>query len=182
MEEYAYVLDYMPQGMSMGKTLRKEAVCFAVGEQEFKLFELVPKAGAILASGDRVFIGKDGNLRKDIDHVKRRISSEDLSNFARGELEHVVHDIVMANQERFVRFYNEAQALTMKKHMLEELPGLGKKIMLEILNEREKGRFTDLADLNSRVSALKDSAKPIVSRIILEIEDSERRRYLFVQK
>lgn len=182
MEEYAYVLDYMPQGMAMGKTIRKEAVCLAVGEQEFKLFELVPKAGASLESGDRVYIGKNGDLRKEIDHVKRRISSEDLSNFAKGELEHVVHDIVMANQDRFVRFYNEAQPLTLKKHMLEELPGLGKKIMLEILAEREKAEFKDLADLDARVSALKDAAKPIVNRIVLEIEDSERRRYLFVQK
>jgi putative nucleotide binding protein len=73
MEEYAYVLDCMPQSSIVSKGPKKETICYAVGEQEFKLFELVPKDGADLATGDRVYIGKDQKLRTDIDHVKRRI-------------------------------------------------------------------------------------------------------------
>lgn len=182
MEEYAYVLDCMPQSSIASKGPKKETICYAVGEQEFKLFELVPKDGADLATGDRVYIGKDQKLRTDIDHVKRRIEYKDLSNFASSELEHVVLDIVMANQDRFIRFYNEAQPLTLKKHMLEELPGLGKKMMQAILEERAKEKFKDISDLDTRVPILKGGAKLIVERIILEISDSERRRYLFVSK
>lgn len=183
MEEYAYVLDCMPQSSIASKGMKKETICYAVGEQEFKLFELVPKDGTELFSGDRVYIGKDQKLRGDIDHVKRRIEHKDLSNFAAGELEHIVLDIVMANQDRFIRFYNEAQPLTLKKHMLEELPGLGKKMMQAILDERKnKGPFKDFDDLDARVPMLKGGAKLIVERIILEISDSERRRYLFVSK
>ena len=114
--------------------------------------------------------------------MKRRIGYNDLSNFASGELEHVVLQIVMANQDRFIRFYNEAQPLTLKKHMLEELPGLGKKMMQAILEERKKALFKDIEDLDARVPVLKGGAKLIVERILLEIEDSERRRYLFVSK
>ena len=182
MEEYAYVLDCLPQSSMAAKGIKKETICYAVGEQEFKLFELVPKDGTALASGDRVYIGKDQKLRGEIDHVKRRIDYKDLSNFASSELEHVVMDIVMANQDRFIRFYNEAQPLTLKKHMLEELPGLGKKMMQAILDERSKEKFKDIADLDARVPMLKGGAKLIVERIILEISDSERRRYLFVSK
>ena len=94
----------------------------------------------------------------------------------------MVLDIVMANQDRFIRFYNEAQPLTLKKHMLEELPGLGKKMMQAILEERAKEKFKDISDLDARVPILKGGAKLIVERIILEISDSERRRYLFVSK
>jgi putative nucleotide binding protein len=182
MEEYAYVLDCMPQSSIAPKGPKKETICYAVGEQEFKLFELVPKDGAVLSTGDRIYIGKDQKLRTEIDHVKRRIEHKDLSNFASSELEHVVLEIVMANQDRFIRFYNEAQALTLKKHMLEELPGLGKKMMQAILEERSKEKFKDFADLDARVPILKGGAKLIVERIILEISDSERRRYLFVSK
>ena len=182
MEEYAYVLDCMPQSSMASRGMKKETICYAVGDQEFKLFELVPKDGVELFSGDRVYIGKDQKLREQIDHVKRRIEHKDLSNFASGELEHVVLQIVMANQDRFIRFYNEAQALTLKKHMLEELPGLGKKMMQAILEERKKAPFKDFADLDARVPMLKGGAKLIVERIILEISDSERRRYLFVSK
>ncbi|MBO6084352.1 MAG: DUF655 domain-containing protein [Candidatus Methanomethylophilaceae archaeon] len=181
MEEYAYVLDYLPQP-SIPSKVKKESICYAVGDQEFKLFELVPKAGAELNAGDRVYIGKDQKLRDKIDHVKRRIEHKDLSNFAAAELEHTVLQIVNANQDRFIRFYNEAQPLTLKKHMLEELPGLGKKMMNAILEERSKGSFKDFEDLDARVPMLKGGAKLIVERIILEITDSERRRYLFVSK
>ena len=182
MEEYAYVLDCMPQSSIASRGMKKETICYAVGEQEFKLFELVPKDGVELFAGDRIYIGKDQNLRGQIDHVKRRIGYNDLSNFASGELEHVVLQIVMANQDRFIRFYNEAQPLTLKKHMLEELPGLGKKMMQAILEERKKALFKDFEDLDARVPVLKGGAKLIVERILLEIEDSERRRYLFVSK
>jgi putative nucleotide binding protein len=182
MEEYAYVLDCMPQSSMGSKGMKRESICYAVGEQEFKLFELVPKDGANLLAGDRIYIGKDQELRGQIDHVKRRIGYNDLSNFASGELEHVVLQIVMANQDRFIRFYNEAQPLTLKKHMLEELPGLGKKMMQAILEERAKEKFKDISDLDTRVPILKGGAKLIVERIILEISDSERRRYLFVSK
>ena len=182
MEEYAYVLDCMPQSSMASRGMKKETICYAVGDQEFKLFELVPKDGVELFSGDRVYIGKDQKLREQIDHVKRRIEHKDLSNFASGELEHVVLQIVMANQDRFIRFYNDAQPLTLKKHMLEELPGLGKKMMQAILEERKTAPFKDFADLDARVPMLKGGAKLIVERIILEISDSERRRYLFVSK
>ena len=63
MEEYAYILDYLPQGLSFKN---KEPVCYAVGDDEFKLFELVPKAGAVINLDDRVYIGKEANLRKEI--------------------------------------------------------------------------------------------------------------------
>ena len=182
MEEYAYVLDCLPQSSMGSKGIKRESICYAVGEQEFKLFELVPKDGTELFSGDRVYIGKDQKLREKIDHVKRRINYNELSNFASGELEHVVLDIVMANQDRFIRFYNESQPLTLKKHMLEELPGFGKKMMQAVLDERNKAKFKDFADLDERVPIIKGAAKPIVERIILEISDSERRRYLFVSK
>ena len=59
MEEYAYVLDCMPQSSMGSKGMKRESICYAVGEQEFKLFELVPKDGANLLAGDRIYIGKD---------------------------------------------------------------------------------------------------------------------------
>ena len=121
MEEYAYILDYLPQGLSFKN---KEPVCYAVGDDEFKLFELVPKANAIINLDDRVYIGKEADLRKEIDHVKRRIGYEELTVTAVKELDFVVKDIVLSNQDRFIRFYNEAGPISIKKHLLEELPGL----------------------------------------------------------
>ncbi|MGN0097913.1 MAG: DUF655 domain-containing protein [Candidatus Methanomethylophilaceae archaeon] len=183
MEEYAYILDYLPQGLPGGGFAKKEPVCYALGDEEFKLFELVPKANAVINIGDRVFIGKDtAQVKRDaIDHVKRRVNFKDLNNNAVAELEYAVTDIVMANQPRFIRFFNEAEAISMRKHLLEELPGLGKKSMTAILDERKKESFKDFADLSAR-TGVKNPEKLIAARIVLEIEDPDRKRYLFVSR
>lgn len=181
MEEYAYVLDYLPQGTSISKFDKKEPVVYALGDSEFKLFELVAKPGVAVNIGDRVYIGKDGSKRSAIDHVKRRVGYEDLSNMAASELEYSVESIVKANEGRFIRFYNEAGPVSIKKHLLEELPGLGKKTMMAILDERSKnGPFKGYEDLATRVPGVKNPEKLIAARVVLEITDPNRKRYLFV--
>ena len=183
MEDYAYILDYLPQGATSGGFSRREPVCYAVGDEEFKLFELVPKAGVQVDIGVRTYIGKDSaEVKRDvIDHVKRRINYNDLTNNAQAELEYAISDIVVSKQSRFIRFFNEAEGISMRKHMLEELPGLGKKSMTAILDERKKGSFKDFADLAER-TGVKNPEKLIVARIMLEISDPERKRYLFVSR
>ncbi len=180
MEEYAYILDYLPQGIPSGNFGKKEPLCYAVGDEEFKLFELVPKGTVVV--GDRVYIGKDNVKRTVIDHVKRRIGSTDLSRTADLELEYAIDSIVVTNQDRFIRFYNEAEPISMRKHLLEELPGLGKKTMQAIIDERTKnGAFKDFADLSKR-AGVKNPEKLIAARIVLEIRDPDRKRYLFVSR
>lgn len=180
MEEYAYILDYLPQGLPGGNFGKKEPLCYAVGDEEFKLFELVPKGTVVV--GDRVYIGKDNAKRTVIDHVKRRIGSTELSRTADLELEYAIDSIVVTNQDRFIRFYNEAEPISMRKHLLEELPGLGKKTMQAIIDERTKnGAFKDFADLSKR-AGVKNPEKLIAARIVLEIRDPDRKRYLFVSR
>ncbi|MDR2698899.1 MAG: DUF655 domain-containing protein [Candidatus Methanoplasma sp.] len=182
MEEFAYVLDYLSQGIPGNNFGKKEPLCYALGDEEFKLFELVPKASAVVNIGERVYIGKDPAKRTIVDHVKRRIGPSDLTHGAIAELEYCVSEIVLANQPRFIRFFNEAEPISMRKHLLEELPGLGKKTMTAILDERTKrGHFKDFKDLSER-AAVKNPEKLIAARIVLELTDNERKRYLFVSK
>ena len=183
MEEYAYILDYLPKGLPGGSNFgKREPLCYAVGEVEFKLFELVPKVTTTMNIGDRVYIGKDTNERTEIDHVKRRVGFDELTASAKLELEYIVTDIVMADQERFVKFYNDAQPISLKKHMLEELPGLGKKTMFAIIDERKKGEFKNFDDLATRVPLAKAPEKNVIKRIVLELSDPERKHYIFVSR
>ena len=183
MEEYAYILDYLPKGLPGGSNFgKREPICYAVGEIEFKLFELVPKANVIMNIGDRVYIGKETKDRTQIDHVKNRVGYDGLTASAKLELEYVVNDIVMADQERFVKFYNDAQPISLKKHMLEELPGLGKKTMFAIIDERKKGEFKNFEDLEARVPLAKAPHKNIIKRIVLELSDPDRKHYIFVSR
>ncbi len=182
-EDYAYILDWLPQGAPGGNFGKREPLVYAIGDEEFKLFELVPKANAQVTIGTRTYIGKDtSEVKRDVvDHVKRRISYNELTNNAMSELEYVINDIVLDKETRFIRFFNEAEGISLRKHMLEELPGLGKKFMNAILDERKKGGFKSFSDLTER-TGIKAPEKFIVARIVLEVSDPDRKRYIFVSR
>lgn len=182
MEDYVYILDYLPMGLPESRRFRKEPIAYGLGDREFKLLELIPKKGIDLYIGERVYIGKNIDLRDKIMHVKRRISYNELTHTAQTELPYTIMEIVKKNEERFVKFFNEAHPISTRLHMLELLPGLGKKTMWSILEEREKGPFKSFEDLQRRVSSLRHPEKLIAKRIELEITEPDQKYHLFVAR
>ncbi len=160
----------------------REPVAYAIGEDQFKLFELVPKQGVNLNVSDRVYIGKDLDLRQEILHVKKRISYNELTNASQSELPFVIMEIIKAHESRFVQFFNEAQAITTRFHMLELLPGLGKKTMWAIIEERKKAPFADFADLAKRVPMAHQVEKLVAKRIEEELSNPDQKYRLFVAR
>jgi putative nucleotide binding protein len=181
MEDFAYIVDYLPQGRPDSRKFHKEPLAFALGETEFKLFELVPKPNIVLTIEDRVYIGKEIERREQILHVKRRIGFEELTVTAQTELPFVITRIVEKNEERFIRFYNEAQAITTRFNMLELLPGLGKKTMWTIIEERKKGPFTTFKNFEER-TGIKNPQKLIAKRIEQELAEADEKYLIFVAK
>lgn len=181
MEDYAYILDYLAQGrIGDRRQFRKEPLALAIGETEYKLFELTLKPNVVLQIGDRVYIGKDIEKRKKIAHVKSRIGYEALTGTAQSELSYILLEIVRANEEKFIEFYNKSQAISPRFHILELLPGLGKKTMFAILGERKKGEFKSFEDLRARVPALHNPDKLIAKRIEYELKDKRQKYHIFV--
>jgi putative nucleotide binding protein len=174
-EEVARVLDYLPYGRSSdSRSYQKQPLVQAVGEANFVLMEMTPKEGIVPPAGTRVYIGS-GN-RDVIDHVNRRIDYIDLSNNAKLELPFEIQQIVLDNEVRFIHFFNEAGPITTRMHALELLPGIGKKLMWAILNERKKGPFKGFEDLMTRVKGLHNPEKLITKRVEDELMD-ERIKY-----
>lgn len=182
MEDYARILDYLPQGHPERSRYRREPLAYGIGEDEFKLFELTPKPDATLTVGERVYIGKDPEKRDKILHVKRRVGYEELTAAAQSELPFVVEEIIREKEERYIRFYNEAQAITTRFHMLELLPGLGKKTMWAILEERKKGPFKSFSDMAKRVPAVHHPEKLIAKRIEIELADPGQKYHIFAAR
>ncbi len=182
MEDFAYILDYLPQGRADEKSFKRTPLALAVGETEFKLFELIPKINVTLTIGERVYIGKDLDKRVKIEHVKRRITYDELTNAAQSELPYVLEEIVKKNEQRFVEFFNKASPITTRFHMLELLPGLGKKTMWSIIEEREKGPFKSFQDLVERVKLVHRPEKLIVNRILEELKNRDIKYKIFVAK
>jgi len=183
MEDYAYIIDFLPHGRHDDKRFKREPLAYGLGTQEFKLFELTPKNNVNLTVGDIVYIGKEVPMRDAIQHVKRRVSFNDLTHAAMSELPFVVEKIVEDRGEDFLQFYNKARAITTRMHMLELLPGLGKKTMWAIIEERDKsGEFESYEELEKRVPALHHPKKLIAKRIHQELQDPEQKYHLFVAK
>ena len=182
MEDYVRILDHLPQGHPERSRFEREPIAYAIGEDEFKLFELVPKEGATLMAGYRAYIGKEAEKRDAIQHVKRRVGFDELTTAAQNEVPLIVQQVVKEKEERFVRFFNDAQAITTRFHMLELLPGLGKKTMWAILEERKKGPFKSFEDMAKRVSMVHHPEKLIAKRIEMEIADPTQKYHLFAAR
>ncbi|HIQ49656.1 MAG TPA: DUF655 domain-containing protein [Nanoarchaeota archaeon] len=176
-DEYAIVLDFLPRGYGYGKP---EPIAQVIGTSFFTLLEVVPREGVVLKPGDKVYIGP--GKREEIDHIKRRINYEKLTAFAKSELEEIIKRIVEENEERFVEFFNKAQPLTVRLHQLELLPGIGKKHMWEILEERKKQPFKSFEDIKARVKLLPDPKELITKRILMEIKGEDEKYRIFVRR
>lgn len=178
-EEIAWVLDYLPYGHvsdSMGR-YHKRPLIQGVGERDFVLMEMTPKEGAVPEIGEKaILVGKD---RPIIDRVNRRIGYEELSSGAKVELPYALQKIVLDRKEFYLRFFNEAGPLTTRMHALELLPGIGKKLMWAVLNERKKGPFKSFEDLTERVKGIYNPEKLIAKRIEDEIADDRIKYRIF---
>src|SRR2546423_6137958 len=104
MEDYARILDYLPQGHPDQSKFHREPLAYALGVDEFKLFELVPRDGANLSIGQRVYIGKEVEMRTEILHVKRRVGPQGLGAAARKELPSGRHAVSTGREEKFGDF------------------------------------------------------------------------------
>jgi putative nucleotide binding protein len=180
-EEHARVLDVLPQGRP-DLPQRREPMAYALGERNFVLLELVIKPNASLTVGERVYVGREIEQREKVERVRGRIGYDDMTHAAQSELPFAIEEIVKINETRFMQFYNEAGPVTTRMHVLELLPGLGKKLMMAIVEERRRGGpFKSFKDLDERVKALHAPEKLIAHRIDLEIKDATQKYHLFVQ-
>lgn len=172
-EETAIVLDFLQHGYAFDNTpsYKKTSIVQALGKEHLTLLEAVPKKDIVFTMHEEVYIGE--GKRDKIHHVNGKLDPSKLTATAKGELEIVVKNIVMKNEQKFVDFFNKAQPLTTRMHVLELLPGLGKKHMWEIIEERREP-FKSYEDIKTRVKLMPDPVKMLVKRIISETLGMEK--------
>jgi putative nucleotide binding protein len=183
-EDYAIVLDYMPNGNPMDRhhpAHRTKPIAQAIGDKFFTLMEFYPKIGVLLRQGERVYVSFRNRMFRDkVDFVwGGPVLYDDLTSVARSFLPEALKNIVLRRELVFVEFFNVAAPLTIKLHSLELLPGIGKKTMWLVLEERRKKQFESFKDIQERTK-IADPVKIIVERLLIEIK-GEDRYYLFVE-
>ena len=174
-EQYALILEYLPNGYPLAK--RMMPLAQAIGEINLTLLELVPRRGISLETGEKVYIGE--GKRDKIYYILGRLHREKLTESAKVQLQEFIKDLVKNQPERFIKFFNESQAINKRIHQIELLPGMGKKHMQEILNQRNEKKFSSFEDMKERIPNLPDPEKAIEKRIFIELTNLERHN-LFV--
>ena len=177
-EEWVWILDYLPYGRDTDNrpVYQKKPLIHALGDNKLILMELIPVENKIPPFHIKTHIG--ARDEEYVERVKSRISFDELSHGAKMELPLVLEDYVRTNEVRFIQFFNEAQPVSMRQNSLELLPGIGKKLMWDVIEEKKKGPFENFADLKSRVHGLHDPEKLLVQRIVEEMKGGQK-YYLF---
>jgi len=177
-EEHAYVLDFLPHGRPgirpTGRAgYRAGALVQLVGREFFTLLEALAKEGAVLKPHDRVYVGKDE--REKITYIIGRIGYNELTATAKMDLPAVISKIVLNRERWFINFFNTAHAITPRMHALELIPGIGKKYMWQVINERERRPFESFEDLQKRTE-IPNPVKLITKRILEELAGESKYR------
>jgi putative nucleotide binding protein len=179
-EEYAYVLDYLPRGNPLDRhpQHRRSPVAQVLGDRFFILLEIQPRKRleSLLEPGSRIYLGEEA--RRELFHVHGRICYDDLTMVAKGNLPPIVRRIVEEREKLFVMFFNLAKPITLRLHSLELLPGIGKRTLKIILEERRRKPFESFQDIHER-TRIPDPAGMLAERILSEIRGEEK-YYLFV--
>ena len=174
----AVVLDFLPHGRTEDDRpqYQKNPLAYVLDTDEFALYELVIDGEAEISIGDEIDV-YDTSI---IDRTNK-IEYEDLPGGASSELEYVVEDLVEEEEQRFVDFYNDAQPITLRLHQLNLLPGIGKKLRNNILDERKRKPFESFDELESRIDGLHDGREVLVERIMEELREDDLKYRIFVR-
>ena len=175
-EEYAIVIEYLPNGYPLEKKMMP--IAQAIGENNFTLLELVPRRGITLEVGKKVYIGE--GERPEVYYILGRLHREKLTEAAKSQLQEFIKTTVKAREKEFVEFFNVAEAINKRIHQISLLPGIGKKHMQEIIKQRKEKKFESFEDIKNRVQNMPDPEKTIEKRILQELTSIERHN-LFVK-
>jgi putative nucleotide binding protein len=169
-EEYAIVLDYLPNGYPLEKKMMP--IVQAIGKKNLTLLELVPRKGVDLKIGEEVYIGNE--KRDKIYYILGRLKKDKITEVAKNQIQEFIGKTIKENEKKFIDFFNKSSAINKRLHQIELLPGFGKKHMQEILKEREQKEFESFEELKKRISNLPDPEKAIEKRILNELTGEER--------
>ena len=169
-EEYAIILDYLPNGYPLEKKMMP--IAQAIGKKNLILLELVPRRGVPLQVGEEAYIGE--GKRDKIYYILGRLQREKLTESAKAELEEFIKKVVKEREKEFIDFFNKAEAMNKRLHQIELLPGFGKRHMQEIIKQRQEKEFESFEDMKKRIQNLPDPEKAVEKRILDELITLER--------
>ena len=173
-----YILDVLEHGHIRDGRSGQFPLVQAIETPDFNLFELSYKRGAEIKLQDKVVLGPDSVVGK----VRKRLTYHKLTQTSKDLLSSTIEMHIEASEQLYLRFLNTAGPITTKRHKLSLLPGVGQKLLWEIIDNRNKVPFESYADFDKRIKSIHNIKSLITKRILNEIIDDEEKHYLFVRR
>ena len=79
--------------------------------------------------------------------VIKKIDYKDLTNTSKALIQPILESEVLNYEEEFINFFNNSTSITPRMHSLKLLPGVGQKHMWEIIEARNRQKFTTFQEL-----------------------------------
>lgn len=175
-EEYVYYLGDIPGLSGNNKYL-------AIGTNTFTPLELSFKAEVDLSQvelGAKLYIGS--GKRDVVKSIIGRAGPALFQKLDKKSTLEILEKIVLENEEKFIKFVNTAGPYSMKRHSLSLLPGIGEKVLVFILKERDNRKIRNLKDFEKRCNENKikfSLTKALSQRLYNELTGISKER-LFI--
>lgn len=121
---------------------------------------------------------EDFLIQNKLREVLKKIDYKDLTNTSRALIQPILEKEILNYEEEFLNFFNNSTSITPRMHSLKLLPGIGQKHMWEIIEARNRQKFTTFQDITDRTS-LSHPTKQLAQRIIKELQREGIKYYLF---
>ena len=173
-----YILDILEHGHIKDGRRGQFPLVQAIECPDFNLFELSYKRGAEIKLQDKCVLGPDSMVGK----VRSRLKYHKLTQTSKDLLSSTIELHVEDSEQIYLSFLNTAGPITTKRHKLSLLPGVGQKLLWEIIDQRNKVLFESYADFDKRIKSIHNVKNLIAKRILNELIDDESKHYLFVKR
>ena len=135
-----------------------------VGTDYFTLIDYDLNDDADVKVQDKIDIGKGSDIVK---QERAHLSYDDLNKKEMLELEKAVNSIVIANEPKYVKFFNDQSKDGSRLHFFD---GISRKLGSKIIAEKElNGDFESFEDIDKRVRFIESSKDLVVNRVLYEL-------------
>ena len=135
-----------------------------IGYDYFILMDLDLNEDVDVKLQDKIPLGKDSEFVK---QERAHLSYDDLNKNEEFEVEKAVFSIVIANEPKYVKFFNDQSKEASQLHFLDHK---NRKKGSKIIAEKElNGDFESFEDIDNRVSFIESSKDLIVNRVLYEL-------------
>lgn len=173
-----YILDVLEHGHTSQGRSGQFPLVQAIETPNFNLFELSYKRGSVIKLQDKVVLGPSSVVGK----VRKRLKYHKLTQTGKDLLQSTIEIHLEESEALYLTFLNTAGPITTKRHKLNLLPGVGQKLLWEIIDQRNKVPFESFTDFDERIKSVHNIKNLIAKRILNEIIDDEEKHYLFVKR